>query len=201
MRRSPVMPRVPKYLKNIACLEALWDEDLENRLSVLPVLELTARITNAKFVYLTCNTKAELRHNLGLLRRRKSYGILVLAFHGDTGRIELADKFVSLESLATMMGERFAGWVVHLASCSTVMIDEERLARFVAETKVAMVLGYTKMVDWTEGAVMDLLLLRWLQYYRDLGALWKHLHKHYPDLLALTGLKAFPMGALPAREA
>ena len=188
------MPRVPRYLKNIACLETVWDEDLENRLSVLPILELTSRATSAKFVYLTCNTKSELRLNLGLLCRRKSYGILVLAFHGDPGKIELADHvFVSLESLATMMGRRFAGWVVHFASCGTMKIEDERLARFVRETKVAMVTGFTQELDWTEGAVMDLLLLRGLQYYRDLNALWKHLQKSYPDLIKTTGMKAYPM--------
>ena len=188
------MPRVPLYLKNIVCLETVWDEDLENRLSVLPILDLTARATSAKFVYLTCNTKAELKHNLGLLCRRKSYGILVLAFHGDPGKIELAEHvFVSLESLATMMRQRFAAWVVHFASCGTMKIDDERLARFVRETKVAMVTGFTQELDWTEGAVMDLLLLRGLQYYRDLNALWKHLQKSYPDLIAATGMKAYPM--------
>lgn len=186
------MPRVPKYLKNIACLESLWDEDLENRLSVLPILELTARTTSAKFIYLTCNTQEELEHNLGLFKRKPSYGILVLAFHGVTGKIELGDKLVNLKALAKMMGKRFRGWVVHVASCSTVMIDEDQLTQFVEATGVAMVMGYTKLVDWTEGAVMDLLLLRWLQYYRDLGALWKHLLKNYPDLMELTGLQAFP---------
>ena len=186
------MPRVPKYLKNIACLESLWDEDLENRLSVLPILELTARTTSAKFIYLTCNTQEELEHNLGLFKKKRSYGILVLAFHGVRGKIELGDKLVNLKALAKMMGTRFKGWVVHIASCSTVMIDEGQLTQVVESTGVAMVVGYTKLVDWTEGAVTDLLLLRWLQYYRDLGALWKHLQKNYPDLMELTGLQAFP---------
>jgi hypothetical protein len=39
---------------------------------------------------------------------------------------------------------------------------------------------------------MDLLVMRWMQYYRNLGALLKHLNKHYPDLIKLTGLKIFP---------
>ncbi len=188
------MPRVTRYLKNIACLESLWDENLEQRLSVLPILELTSRATSARFVYLTCNTRAELKHNLRLLCRKKSYGILVLAFHGDPGKIELGgDVFVSLESLATMMGTLFAGWVIHFASCSTVDVEAARLARFVSETKVAMITGFTKEVDWTEGAVMDLLLLRWLQYYRDMNALWKHLQKNYSGLIETTGMKAFPV--------
>jgi len=187
------MPRAEQYLKNIVCLESLWDKDLENRLSMLPIMELTGRSTNARFVFLTCNTKAELKHNLDLVRRKRVYNILVLAFHGVTGKIELpGDELVPLEALAKMMKRGFAGWVVHFASCGTVHVDDERMARFVSETGVAMVTGYTNLVDWTEGAVMDLLLLRWLQYYRNLGALVKHLRKNYRDLAKLTGLKVYP---------
>jgi hypothetical protein len=187
------MPRSPQYLKHIVCLESLWDADLENRLSVHPILQLTARTTGARHIYFTCNTAAELRHNLRLVRRKKSFNILVFAFHGEKGQIELAGTgFVSLEKLADMMRRRFAGWIVHFASCGTVQVDEPRMANFVEKTGVAMVTGYTHLVDWTEGAVMDLLLLRWLQYYRNLGALLTHLTKHYPDLMHLTGLKSFP---------
>ena len=66
------------------------------------------------------------------------------------------------------------------------------MARFVEETGVAVVTGYTREVDWIEGSIMDLLLLRWLQYYRNVGALLRHLNKHYPDLIKLTGLRVFP---------
>lgn len=187
------MPRVPRYLKHVACLESLWDQDLEHRLSVLPILELTARTTSARFIYLTCNTRAELRYNLGLLSRKRAYAVLVLAFHGNPGRVELAEHVhVSMENLSTFMGRRFEGWVVHFASCGTLKIDDARLARFVRETGVAMVTGFAEEIDWTEGAVMDLLLLRSLQYYRDLHAMWKHLRSRYPDLIKATGLHAFP---------
>jgi hypothetical protein len=191
-QNQPPVARLRHYLKNIACLESIWDSDLENRMNVLPVLELTARATGAKFIYLTCNTRPELRHNLELLRKKKFYGILLLSFHGEPGVIELAGTRVKLESLAWLMGKHFAGWVVHFASCSTVKIDEERMARFVELTGVAMVLGYTKAVDWTEGTVMDLLLLSRLQYYRNVRSLWKHLARKYPDLLEITGLQVFP---------
>lgn len=187
------MPRVHLYLKHIVCLESLWDGDLENRLSMLPILELTARTTNAKFVCLTCNTKPELKHNLSLFGKMKGYGILMLAFHGDNGKIELPGHIlVSLESLSDMMKRQFTGWIVHFATCETVNVEDARLARFVEETGVTVVTGYTREVDWIEGSIMDLLLLRWLQYYRNLGALLKHLNKHYPDLIKLTGLKIYP---------
>ena len=71
------MSRVPLYLKNITCLESLWNDALENRLRVLPILELTSQANTANFVRLTCNTRAELRYNLS---KRKSCGILMPAF-------------------------------------------------------------------------------------------------------------------------
>jgi hypothetical protein len=188
------MTRVRQYAKNIVCLESLWDSELENRLSVLPILELTARTMEVKYIFLTCNTKAELRHNLRLVGKKKSYGILMLAFHGEPGIIELAGEksHVSLESLITMMGRRFAGWVVHFGSCGTVQIDEDRLERFIAATGVAMVMGYTKQVDWTEGVAMDLVLLRWLQGYKNLSAFQKHMKKRYAALIKFTGFHTYP---------
>lgn len=187
------VPRVRQYTKNIACLESLWDAKLENRLSMLPLLELTSKINDVRYSFLTCNTKSELRHNLSLLGKKKSYGILLMAFHGEPGSIELAgaDK-IKLDALARYMGRRFEGWVVHFASCGTIKADDETLEKFVTSTGVAMVMGYSKSVDWTEGAVMDLLVLRWLQFYKDLGALLKHLVKNYPDLVAITGFRAYP---------
>jgi hypothetical protein len=160
---------------------------------MLPILELTARTTNAKFVCLTCNTKAELKHNLSLFGKMKGYGILMLAFHGDKGKIELpGHTLVSIESLSDMMKRQFAGWIVHFATCDTVNVEDARMARFVEETGVSVVTGYTREVDWIEGSIMDLLVMRWLQYYRNLGAFLKHLSKYYPDLIKLTGLRIFP---------
>lgn len=187
------MGRLSHWAKNIACLESIWDENLENRTTARPVLRLVSYATGARYIYLTCNTKPELKHNLKLLCKKRSYNILLLSFHGDPGNIELADTLVSLESLAWMMGKKFKGWVVHIASCSTVKIDEERMKKFVALTGVAMLMGYTEEVDWIDGTVMDLLLLARLQYYRNVRSLWKHLKKKYPDLVKRTGLHVYPL--------
>lgn len=186
------MSRLRHYVKNIVCLESIWDEDLENRTSVRPVLKLISYATGARFIYLTCNTKPELKSNLKLLWKKKSYNILLLSLHGAPGHVELADTVVTLESLAWLMGRRFEGWVVHFAGCSTVKIDESRMAKFVALTGVATVLGYKDDVEWMDGTVMDMLLLYCLQYYRNVRSLWKHLKKKYPDLVKKTGLHVYP---------
>lgn len=68
------------------------------------------------------------------------------------------------------------------------------------QTKVAMATSFTQELDWIDGAVMGLLLLRWLQNYRNLNALWQHLHKNYPDLVELTGMRAYPMALARAES-
>ena len=164
---------------------------MENRLSVVPVLETTARLWSTKFIHLTCNTKSELQYNLALLCKR-NYGILYLAFHGVKGAIELHDGTpISLADLSQMMGARFSGWIIHFGSCDTIK-NEEQVYEFMAQTGVALVTGYQKPVDWGEGAALEILFFQALQKFKSLSALRKHLHKKFPDLIRATGFRFFP---------
>jgi len=98
------MARVKRYRKKIACLESLWDNDVEKRLSVIPIVELASKLHNLKFTHLTCNTKEELKHNLKKLKRKPGYGILYLSFHGHPGEIVVDGSKMKIESLASFMG-------------------------------------------------------------------------------------------------
>lgn len=179
-----------KYTKNIACLESLWNTDIEDRWSVRPILEVIANIHDLKLAYLSCNTHEEFAFNLKMLAKRRSYGILYLAFHGAPGEIFLGDDTsLTLENLQELMGTRFADWIVHFGSCSTVDVTPRQLKSFVVETQVKMVLGYTKSVDWIESSALDLLIFQSLQKYINLNAWWTYLKKTYPDMVELTGLK------------
>ena len=58
------------HRKNIACLESLWNSDIENRLSVVPILDLVCTINRIRYTHLTCNTREELafrKTNAGLI--------------------------------------------------------------------------------------------------------------------------------------
>lgn len=190
------MTRAREYTKNIACLESLWDEDVienDQQASVVPILELLSKIVeDFNFSHLTCNTRGELEYNLEALKRlkkKKKYGILYLSFHGEPGHIHLADNTkMSLEDLADVMGQRFAGWVVHFGSCGTVKVDKGRLAEFVEATQVLLVSGYTKDVYWIESTAMDLLFFDYLQDYIDMKAMWKKLYGRSESLIKATGL-------------
>ena len=65
--------RARDHRTNIACLESLWNSDLENRLSVVPILDLVSRVNGTRYTYLTCNTREELAYNLGKLGKRRGY--------------------------------------------------------------------------------------------------------------------------------
>ena len=56
----------------------MWNGHIENKLNVLPTLELISKTMESKFSHLTCNTREELQYNLNLLCKR-NYGVLYLA--------------------------------------------------------------------------------------------------------------------------
>src|SRR5262252_6773759 len=114
--------RVSDHRTNIACLESLWNSDIENRLSVVPILYQVARVNRIKYTYLTCNTREELAYILGKLGKGRRYRILYLSLHGKPGEIILDGGRTDLESLAAMMGRRFSGWALHFGSCSTIAV-------------------------------------------------------------------------------
>lgn len=185
------MVRSKSYKKNIVCLESLWDHDLENRRSVLPLLELTSKTHQIKSVLLTSNTVEEFRYNLELAKNKKGYGVLYLAFHGKPGKIVMNKTAVAIEAVAELMGRGFSNRIVHFDCCATMKIEKRRVVDFMLATGVLMVLGYKNPVDWAESAAMDLLLLDWIQRYKDMRIFWDRFRKAYRNLIRVTGLEAF----------
>ena len=58
--------------KGIYCLEGLWDQNLNNKSTVLPILELLHKGSICNYIYQTCATKEELefflKNNLALVK-------------------------------------------------------------------------------------------------------------------------------------
>ena len=181
--------------KNIACLEALWDDNLEERLTAAALLDLAAKISEVKFTLLSCNTREEFEFNIAKLsisRIKKHYGVLYLVFHGEPGRISLSDEVpLSLEELADIFGNRFKGWIVHFSSCSTLAIKENRLKNFIRDTKVSLVIGYTKSMSWSECMAMDLLLFENIADHKRLWDMKKRVESRYGELVKTTGLRFY----------
>ena len=89
------------------------------------------------------------------------------------------------------MGKDFSDWVIHFGTCATIDVAKRRILNFIVATEVSMVVGYKNDVDWMDSAALDLLLLDWLQSYKDMRRLWSHFRKRHADLISITGLKAF----------
>ena len=185
------MSLAKSYKKNIVCLESFWDHDIENRLTVAPILELLSRRNGIKFTLLTSNTREELEYNLNLIKKRKGYGILYLAFHGRPGKIILDGSWVDIETMAGLMGKGFANWIVFFGSCSTIGIKKDRIFNFMESTGILMVMGYDRYIDWLAGTATDLLLLDTLQFYRDMRKFWSFCRKNYRGMTEIIGLRVF----------
>ena len=185
------MNRAKSYFKYIACLESFWNEDVVNRLSVVPVLELLSKTNGTSSIYLTCNTMQEFEYNLGIYKGIKGCGILYLAFHGYPGGIRLPDLKIDIETLASLMGRKFRNWIIYFDSCSTLKIEKERILNFLTKTGAIMVMGYKNQLNWIDGAAIDLLVLDRLQYYRDMKRFWNRFRKAYKDLIRITGMVVY----------
>lgn len=176
--------------RNIACLETIWEHSTENRLNVVPTLELITKTMGSKFSHLTCNTRDELQYNLNLLCKR-NYGVLYLAFHGSPGRIHLHREKIRLSELASMMNHRFAGWIVHFGTCSTLRSPRE-VENFAESTRVALATGFTRDVEFIESSALELLLFKSFHNFQSPRVMIRHLLTKYPDLVEATGFKYFP---------
>lgn len=185
------MGRARTHKKNIACLESLWDGNIESRLSVVPLLELASKVDDVKFSYLSCNTQQELKHNLKKIKKKRGYGILYLACHGRPGELVLDESSIDMEELAALMGDGFTNWVVHFGACATINVERSRISKFIATTQASMLLGYRTDVNWNDSSALDLLLFEWLQEYRDMHRFWSYFKHRYRGLVSLTGLRAF----------
>jgi hypothetical protein len=179
------------YHKNIVALESFWTTDVENRLSVQPILELASKKNYIKSVLLTCNTIEELEYNLGIVPRRNGYGILYFAFHGFPGGIIMAGSKAKLETIAEFMGKRFSHWIVFFGSCATFKIEKSRIFNFMESTKVLMTIGYKKRAYWMDSSAIDLLLLDLIQEYKDMRKFWNRFRRTYRGLIRATGLEVF----------
>jgi hypothetical protein len=182
--------------RKILCFEGLWDNNLEQRLSVKPLLETISKLNGIKFTHCPCNTVSEFHFHLYQFTRSKKivskYGILYMAFHGHSGRIVLSDQEqLNLEDLADLMGQSFRGWSVLLSCCSILCLGEKRIKNFIKQTEVALVVGYRKDVDWGESISLDLIILDHLVNYTYLGWMRKRIEKRFPDFVAATGLKFY----------
>src|SRR4051794_22995333 len=157
----------------VFCLEGSWEEDLTDRSSVLPVLELLERLGKIEYVHRDVGTRPELEHYLARwVNEDIDYYVLYLAFHGSESGLWLSDQTdgaVTFDYLGGVLAGKLEGCVVHFGSCSAMAAEQRTLMRFLEQTGARAITGYSSDVDWVDSALMDLAVMGTLSKYRQLG--------------------------------
>ncbi|MCB9211525.1 MAG: hypothetical protein H6609_19345 [Ignavibacteriales bacterium] len=153
-------------MKGIYCLEGIWDENLSNKRSVHPILDLLKSNSNIPYIYRDVATKEEFVFFINKFKQKKysNYSILYLAFHGEENKILASNKSeINLEDLADILSNSCRRKIIFFGSCRTLNIDKRLLKKFLKETGALAVCGYKSEVDWLVSTAFELLLIDLLQ--------------------------------------
>jgi hypothetical protein len=154
--------------KGIYCLEAPWDhKNIQDRASVLPMLDLLKNTGHCDYIFHDSATKEELEFYLekwGSKKINVKYPILYLAFHGESGCIRLSGRTkYNLEDLSNFLENKCIGKIIYFGSCSTLNLDKRVIKKFLEKTGAIAVIGYQNDVDWIQSAACDLFVFEALQ--------------------------------------
>ncbi|RKD91036.1 DUF6642 family protein [Mangrovibacterium diazotrophicum] len=152
-------------MKNVFCLEGMWDVNLKYQSTIEPVLQLLEKRGTVRYIHKNCATKVEMKFYLNKwgLKQYDDFPILYLAFHGSENSLSLADDDITLDELSEILEDKCKGRVLIFGSCSTLNIDRRNIARFLKRTGALAVCGYKTDIDWVKSTVNDLLLIEALQ--------------------------------------
>ena len=154
--------------KGIYCLEGNW-YGLKDKTTVEPAMSLLERNYYLKVPYLHHDvaTRNELEFRLKEWARPtfNTHPILYLGFHGNAATICVGDnKEICLDEICTILKDSCKNRVIHLGSCSTLALDDERIRYFRNQTGALALFGYEHDIDWLHSIAFEVLLLGELQY-------------------------------------
>lgn len=170
-----------QYWGGIFCLEGEWEEDLTDRSTVLPVLELLEKASPAereiRFTHRKVSTLAEFEHCLLRWAEEVPYYVLYLAFHGTKDGIyipgarigDAPPDIVPLTYIGELVRGLLSDCVIHVGSCSVMAADDEQLDSFLLATGARAIVGFTRDTEWMDGSAVDLIVLSNLAWYEQLG--------------------------------
>jgi hypothetical protein len=153
-------------MKGIYCLEGIWDEDLREKSSVKPILELLHTHRGIDYIYHACATTEEIEYFISKWLQRKyyKYPILYLAFHGEKNHLILGNKKTySLDSLADLLAGKCSFSIIIFGSCSTLALRKNYLKKFLDKTGALAICGYQEDVDWLPSTAFEMLVLSKMQ--------------------------------------
>jgi len=153
-------------MKGIYCLEGIWDEDLREKSSVKPILELLHNNKDIEYIYHNCATVEELEYFVKkwTLKKYSKYPILYFAFHGERNKLLLGEKKkYSLDSLAELLSGKSEKSIIIFGSCSTLALRKNYLKKFLQKTGCLAICGYQMDVDWIHSTAFEMLIIAQMQ--------------------------------------
>ncbi len=88
-----------------------------------------------------------------------------------------------------MMSDRYQSRTVHLGGCE-LLGSLPAVRRFMEQTGVRLVTGYTKPVEWIPSAALELLWFSSFQADKDIEAIWEEFGQTHLGLIRTNGMKA-----------
>ena len=166
--------------KGIIAIES-WDGKTvdEPRGGMRSLLNFVSDFHQTKFSYNFLYTPEEMRYILGNIPTR-SFSLLYLALHGKPDKIQtgMYSEFeITLEQLAGMMGRRFEGFGLHLASCAVMSSEEESIRNFMDKTGILFISGYKKYVDFISSSLVDLALINSWMFAKNYRLMFEKMYK------------------------
>ncbi|MCZ4552223.1 DUF6642 family protein [Gordonia rubripertincta] len=175
----------------VFCLEGDWEESIESRLSIEPALRLLEARDSIRLVHRDVATRAELEYYFDkwLTGRLRSYTFGYLGFHGTDQTLWIGNENVTLDELGEMLRGRCKGRVIYFGACGVLAAEGDVLQKFCRQTGARAVAGYTRDIDWVEGAAFELLLVQKLSWATNMKPAFDWLNREYPDLTRKLGFR------------
>lgn len=151
--------------KGVFCLEGLWNNKLNDKTSVKPMLDLLEVAIDIPYIYYDCATTEETKYLLNKYKAKgySKYSILYLAFHGMESNINTSNGDISIDEIGEILEGKCKGRIIHFGSCKTLNIDARKLKGFLRQTGASAVCGYKAKIPWLESSAFDLLLMNQFQ--------------------------------------
>jgi hypothetical protein len=174
----------------VFCLEGDWGA-LTDRTSVRLGLDMLMTVRRGRLIHRNAATLEEFEHyvNRWATAQYNGFPVAYFSFHGAPGTLSFARGDVSLDDIARAIKRPLTGRILYFASCSTLDLPAAELKRFVRQTGVAAIVGYTTDVGWEESAAFDFTLLPGLLGGTPLKTTYEQLAERHPYFVDGLGLR------------
>ena len=180
----------------VFCIESEWEKDLKDKKTVRPLLEIFETITGHPFIHRRVATESELKHFVNLwCKKYSNYKILSFETHGNkAGKLFLdgddkdTSEYINLKEIIEVIQGRGKDRFLYLGGCSILNRNEKEFKKYLKETKLKALIGYTKEVGWIETCAFQLLIFQALLDYKTAVGAKNYLEKH-EQLVKELGMK------------